>query len=331
MAGVQTGRTIIGITAGTTWGTAAALTGAKAFHGRIGFTVNDRDFFPNDVGFDNLVREIEKLEHSVDVVLQADLAYHSPILEPIACFCGTDTVDLLNDPDGEDYSHAIVFDEENDGEFSTICFNWGSAASEVIELPSVKWGSLLITQQRADVGQVEVRGIADRIVISSPTNDKEDLDALTYPTYQVAKLAGANMYVRLGAFSDSATMTNTSDKQVVGYRLELTRPMERRFVTRGASTIYTLEPHQAGPARGTFALTFSEINHTAFNGLNAWSAQSAFMAEIFQEGAKIAGDAGNANASYKFQMPRMKLREFPTSYDAPNNNSRREPTYTFEL
>ncbi len=324
---ISTGQGIIAIMPGVTWGTAVNATGAQAMHGLVTLRNARGEFRSRDVGFSNFLMDVVKLEESVDITLTADLSYGSLILQPIAKLFGADTCAEVTGGQG-DYRHTITLQEENDFEFTTVLWNYGTTTYDLIEIPSVKWHTLRITQERNGVGVVTIEGIGDKVNTTGQSTTYAQLAACTYDGYEAAVLGGTNHYCRINAASSGA-LSSSDDKNIMSYEITLTRPLERDYTLRGANTKYSMEPKQLGQTTGQLSLTFHQIDSSALDILSLWNAETQQKAEIYLDGTVIGS---GTNRSYKYIFPCLEhVGAFPAGYDYPNNNARMRPTAVFNM
>ncbi len=326
MAGISTGQSKIGIVAGSTWGTAAAMSGEMSLRGRLTHKSARGEHNPADIGFGNFFQTVVSQEDSLDVTLMAEMAFDSLIAQAIAMFLGEDTSTETTGAQG-DYAHVMKMTDDNDGHFATLGYFYDKSAGKVIEIPSCKFHTLTIKQQRMGVGEITLQGIGDRLVVSSPTNDYSTINGLTAPAFELGVLGGTNHYFRMNAASGDA-LDSGDDKQIVGYTLTLQRPFDRDFVLRAANTRYSLEPKQLSPATGTLELNLPLIDTTQVDIFSLWNLGTLQKAELYFDGTQIGS---GVNRSWKIQLPSLKCLQFPAGTDLPNNNARMRPTLTFRV
>lgn len=331
MAAIAVNEVDVGIKKGSTWGTAADLTSAgKLMHlSNLTVTANVDEHVRRDIGFDNFRTDIDRLGHNVDVSITCDLSYHGAWLDVLASVLGTSTSSPAEENENEgDYKHEMDLTSRNAGKFSTLV--WTHESDAVLEIPSIKWHTFTIESAANAVGTFSAQGIGDRVVRnSSASNTYAEVTALSYPTYQAAVLGGTNHYFRFDAYSADTALTSADDKKILNYRIVVSRPMQRRMVLNGASTPYTLEPHQLGLTTGELVFQMSEIDDSQIDGIVDWLDQTKRMAEIFFDGAQIGG---GSNTSIKIQLPYIEHKgSMPTGYDVPSNNTLMQPTFSFNL
>jgi len=326
MAGISTGQSKIGIIQGSTWGTAAALAGVQSLRGRLTHRSARGEHNPADIGFGNFYPTVISTEDSLDVTLMAELAFESLIGQAIALFLGSDTPAEVTGGQG-DYAHVMKMTSNNDGKFATLGYFYDTSAGKEIEIPSCKFHTLTIAQQRVGVGQVTLQGIADKLVVSSPVNNYSTINGLTAPTFELGVLGGPNHYFRMNAQSGDA-LDSDDNKQIMGYTLTIQRPFDRDFVLRGANSKYSLEPKQLSPATGTLQIDLPYIDTTEVDIFSLWNLGTLQKAELYFDGTQIAS---GTNKSWKIQLPSLKCLQFPEGTDLPNNNSRMRPKLTFRL
>lgn len=328
MADIASGEVAFGITKGTTWGTAAALSGARLIHGTYTLQTSRGVFSPTGVGFDNMIQEAVDLEESVQVSMTVDLRYGCEVFQAIAMVLGDDAVGAEITGSQADYLHTIKMTNKSTGLFSTFVSSIGTGSTDVLEIPSVKWTDFTINQSSGGVGTATVNGLGSNLAIKASATNA--LSALTGATYlnpvNFAALTGSPAYFRMNA-SSGAALDNTNDLQIMNYSFNVSRPFSPKRTLRGALTQYIIEPQQQGLTTGSLRVKFSGIS--TFDWLAAWAAKTYQKAEIFQSGAAIG--TGSA-LSYKFIFPYMRPGgPLGSGFDAPNNNSLMEPDVTFDL
>lgn len=331
MAAIGTNQVKMGIMPGVTWGTAVAVSGAQLIHGTYNLRTSRVEWSPNGTGFDNFKTEVCKLEESVEITMTCDLAFNSVCAQPLAHILGQDTSTEQNVGEG-DYQHVMKLDEENDGEFSTFAASYGTGANDVLEIPSVKWHTVTVTQSRQGIGSIAFTGIGDKVLFGTDaTNALSDLDGASYPdsnSDQCAYLGGADAYFRVNAQSGGA-LSSSDNLQIMDYSFTIARPLVGKHVLRGANTRYSIEPKQRGNTEGSLQFTLNEIDHSAIDLPSLWANDTEQKAEVFFTGADIG--SGDKRA-FKFLFPRLQFSSsIPSGYDAPNNNSEMEPVANFML
>lgn len=325
MAVIHRGNSKIALGAGSTWGTAATLTNRVPGRFTLGGSVGR--FNSRDVGFGNVLKEIIKLQESVEVSFTHDMAYNNRNFA-LAHFMGTDTTSVS---DVTAYEHILDADSENDAEFCTMA--WKVETDRALEIPSIKYNSLRIAQQANGIGEVTVGGIGDRLVYTSPENTASDIDGFNLnggtTQYQAAKLGGANHYFRINSHGGGA-LSSGDDECILGYELNITRPVESDFCLRGANTQYTVEPLVGGGLMlGTLRVDFPDVDDSILDDLAAQDAGTQYKIEIFMDGDSITGSS--TNASIKLQFPLVQIVDRPTGYDLPDNTGRMRRSITFDL
>lgn len=328
MARISTAQGRIGIIPGATWGTAVAITGAQLIHGRYTLANARGEFSPPDVGFSNFVREIVKLEESVDITLTGRMRFGDALWQAVAHFLANDTATETTVGQG-DYAHVMKMQESNDGEFTTLAASYGTLANDILEFPSVKWHTLNISGAANDVPEISVSGMADRVVLSGATNALTNLTGASYlDDVNYGVLGGANHYFRMNAAS-GAGLASGDNKNIMNFQLQMSRPLSRDYTLRGADTRYTLEPGQLAPATGTLTVQFHQILASHIDLLSIWNNSTKQKGELYLDGAVIGS---GVNRGVKIQLPALDpAGPLPSGFDLPNNNSRMQPAITFNL
>lgn len=326
MASITTPEVDIVIKPAATWGTAIDVTAATAGLALYAsaFTINDGfgEFQPRDIGFDNFITNVIRLERSVTLSFTSDLSFHGGWLFGLALFQGGDTVTGA----GPEYTHTMDMVSSIFGKFATIAMKVED--DYAIEFPSVKFTSITISLAANGVGTVSFNAMADRVVQNaSVVNTISKINSTSYPTYDAKPLGDTNHYFRMNAASGGG-LSGSNDLQILNMSLTMSRPFDARRVLRAANTKYTLEPRQKQPTVATLQVQLAEINDGALDGYNEFDSQTAKKAEIFIDGAVIGG--GSTNASLKIQLPRL-LPSQVAGYNVPNNASEMQPSYTYQI
>lgn len=331
MATISVNEVDVCIDKASTWGTAVDLTSAGKLIHVSNWSVSAAfdEVTQNDIGFDNFRTEVERLGINVDVSMTCDLSYHGQWLMILASIMGTSTGSPAEQTGAAgDYLHAIDLTSNNKGKFMTAA--WTVEDDYVLEIPSIKWHSFTIESNANGVGTFSAQGIGDRIVDNaSASNTYAEVTGRSYPTYQACVLGGTNHYLRFDDYSVSTALTNADDKNILNYRINVARPMQKRFTLRGANSPYSLEPLQLNKTTGDFQFQMSEIDNSQIDGIVDWLAQQKAMAEIFFDGAQIGA---GVNTSIKIQLPYLEHKgAIPSGYDVPSSNTLMQPTFMFNM
>ncbi len=333
---LSTGESKIGICGGATWGTAADIataSSADAFglvHGRVALSTARGEFRTNDVGFSNKLEEIVKLEQTIDVTFTCDLSYHGNYLGIMAYVMNNIGNASETTSSQGDYSHEMKLSDSNNSRFFTMAFLAGED-DNAIEIPSVKFHSFTINHDVNGVGTFTAQGIADDVVIQAdtPQNTVAEFSSFPdYPTYQPCVLGGSSHYFRQNANSGGA-LSGSEDMEILGYTLSVSRPLEREFTLRGASTPYTAEPKQLGYTIGSLEVRYARVEDSVIDILNTWDDETKQKMEIFFDGDQINS---GVNTSLKLQFPYAEIAgAMPGGFDLPNNNTRMRPVVSYNL
>lgn len=334
MADIGTAEVKFGITKGSTWGTAAAFSGAKLIHGTFTIQTSRGVFEPRGVGFDNMPTGSLDLDETVNVSMTVDLRYGCEVFQAVTMVLGDDAVGAEITMDQDDYPHVIKMTNNNYGLFSTFLSSIGTGSTDVLEIPSVKWTDFTISQViggQDTIGTVQVNGLGSGLKIrAAATNALSALSGASYmnetthPNF--AALTGANAYFRLND-EDGAALDSGDDIEIMSYSFGVSRPFNPKRTLRGALTPYIIEPRQAGNTKGF--LTFKLANISSYDWLTDWAAKTYKKAEVYQEGEDIGtGDP----LSYTWMFPHLRPGgALGSGFDAPNNNSEMEPEVTFDM
>lgn len=332
---ISTNESVIGIAKGSTWGTAVDIATASgtgsggAMHARVSLSTSRGEFRPNDVGFGNMIEEIEKLEESVSVTITADTSYHGRYLMALAGVLGTASAPSETTASQGDYLHNLDLATNNDSDFFTVAFISGED-NAVLELPSVKFHTFTWSHGVNGVGTFTATGIASGVTweASTPENTAAELNSLTYDTYQACVLGGANHYFRINTVGGS-TLSSSDDFEIKDFTVGIQRPLELEYCLRGANSKYTEEPKQTGDTTGTLTANFCKSERSRLDVMNIWSTGTQHKAEIFFDGDQIGT---GVNTSCKFQFPKLEIGgAMPTGFDLPNSNQRMRPGVTWNL
>lgn len=333
MASISVNEVDILIDKASTWGTAVDATSAGRLLHVSNLTVSPafEEFTSPMIGFDNFIDSVTRLQLGLNVSVTCDTSYGGQWLLILASLLGTATASPAETTGGQgDYAHNFDLASNNNGKFTTLA--WTVETDYALEIPSIKWSSVSVQQNNNGVGTVTFQGIGDRVVDNaSVVNTYTEIMAETHPTYQAAVLgstAGTNHYLRLNAQA-GAGLTSGENIEILNWGFTLERPMQARYVLRGANSAYTLEPLQLDKSRGEFFFQAAEINDGAINGIVEWLANSQKKAEVFMDGAQIGS---GVNTSLKFQFPKLfPAGAMPTGYDVPSANALMQPTFRYQL
>lgn len=331
MAGINTNRASMVVGPGATWGTAPDLssTGKKTHVSQLTVNSSLGRFNPRDNGFDNFVKEILRLEETVNLTLTFDLTSDNwwPLFA--AHFMGTASTPAEQTASQADYLSNLDFTNEIDGEF--LSMSYLIEDDKAVEFPSVKVMSMAINMQVNQVGTITFGCIADQIVVAagSQVNNAADIIALAYPTaYEALALGGTNHYFRINAQS-GAGLTSGENLEILNFSCAYQRPMQTGFALRGASSKYTLEPQQLGPTTGTMGFQLYTVDDGVMDMLDDWKNADEFKCELLVDGSVIGT---TLNRSIKLQFPRVTPNSpLPTGYDIPNANSLMQPTANYQV
>lgn len=326
MAEISKNESKVAIARGATWGTAAA--GQFLCHALVTNTVTDGRFDNRGVGYDNFRTRVTRLEHSVDAQFVSDIIHNGEWAYVVAAFFGSEVKDQLN---VEDYEHEFDLMPNNDGKFVTLSYLQESA--KAVEIPSFKPNVLTIEHNRNEVGTFTMQGFASRVLTASWVNGPTQINALDYVSSQLdnAVWNGASDYFRINAQGDGA-LSSYHNLPIMGYTLTLTRQHEQRFQLRGADTKYTVEPKQRGGYIDMqLVVRFQGIDSDIWDVMELWRNQTIQKVDLLCSGPKIAGDAGNANASYRIQIPALEAVNFPEGTDIADNAGAFDPVVTFDI
>jgi hypothetical protein len=335
MASIGTNESTVGIKTGATWDTASDMTSGGQLFRVSNFSVNARfgEHEVRDIGFDNFQRSRIKLNQECDVTISADITHEGLWLKLLAAFLGSSTGSPAEQTGGQgDYLHVMQM-ASSPTKFVTLA--WLCEDDYVLEIPSFKPASISIQWGANTVGTFTCTGIASRVVDNaSATNSVSDLSGLSYPTtYEPAVLGGvdatSSTYFRFDDYSSSVALSSDDNKAIMNFNLNMSRPLQRRNVLRGADSAYTLEPHQAGLIQSTISFQMSEVDNAQIDGIADWLASDRKMAEL-----AVVGDQIGSGLNSKILMRFAQLEhvgQMPTGYDIPGNNQLMQPTFTFNV
>jgi hypothetical protein len=333
MASNNANNTTVAIGNATTWGTAVDLAsvgvGKLIYCTSLSITGGYETVQPNDAGFGNAITELARTKASFEISITCDLSYHGQWLQPLASFLGAASTPTEQTVGQGDYLHNLDLTSSgtySEGKLQTLCF--AIESDKIAEIPTVIWTSASINMEAAGVGTVTLTGIGSNLLYDTDaTNVFATFASLTAPTYQTSVFCGANHYVRLDDYSTTTALTNADDKEILNFNIELSRPLEAIYVSRGALTNFPNKPRQAGVTTGTFSVQLAEIDSSKYNFLTKWKNRTRQMAEIFVDGAQIGT---GVNTSIKIQLPYMQMDELPET-GFSGNTDLRQPTLNFTL
>jgi len=334
MATITANEVDVGIGVCSTWDTAADLTaisGARLIHAnQISVTATDEQFQPRSIGWGNQITTVEKTINQTQVTLVCDISYNGSWQIPFVSFLGDATASGVVQTSGQsDYQHTASM-QDSSTIYNTISFK--TESDTVVELPSVVWTSVTIESPSANVGTVTFQGVASRLEIDeNATNSAADLDTLSYPTYHAAVLGGgdcANHYFRIDERSTVSALSSADDLEILNFQINMTRPLQNRFVLRGCDTRYTQAPKQLGLTQGQLVFQLSEINKADFDSIKKWYDATSAMVEI-----QMVGDQINSGEyeTFKFQLPSLLPAATAPDMGVPSNNTLLQPIVTYQM
>jgi hypothetical protein len=332
MARLDPNEVKVGIGMGSTWDTARDLTGANvgrllhcsSFDDTGGFT----EFVRPDIGADNFETTSDRQELNLNVSMAATMTYDGIWMQLLAALMGTVTSVPAETTGGQgDYAHNIDLASKLDSRYLTM----GQLVEDdyVKEFPSVKMVSGRLEGGPNRPGTFTGQGIASRVLFTpeTPTNTAAEVAALTDPTYNPASLGGTNHYLRINAQA-GGSLSGSNDIPILGWSIDIARPMSTRHVLRGVNTAFTKEPIQNGPTVVGFGIQLDEATDSTLDLLAAWKAGTEYKAELFMDGLVIGT---TVNRSIKFQLPRIKLAVgVPTGYGVSGATGDRFPSISFK-
>lgn len=316
-----------GVVEGTTWGTAVQADkcllvnslGAPVSRASVRTSNHKRGYLPG---------QVKAGRETVDFSAGGMASFGENWTFLYALFAGTSPAPTEVTGAQGDYLHEIDIATTHN-RFMSVA--WEHEDDVVAELPSVKLGSFGFNFQENELISWSTSGIADSKVTDNsgaPATTNAQLDALTEAQDdEVAYLNGANMYVRLGAYSTVTALSSADDVNLATGSISLTRPISRYYGTRGASTPDTYEPYQSGLTAGQFSITLAAIDDSVSDLVNTYLAGTYMMAEIYVDGKQIGT---GTNTSHKFQLPYL----LPVTQDGDGISGQatlQQPTLTFEM
>lgn len=328
MAVISTNNVVAALKKGSTWGTEADITsgGINLYASQISISGGFGDFLPRDFGQAGKRSNNARLAGNFDVTITCDLTYGQGWIALAAGLLGSEEVPAEVNVGEGDYRSAHDVADLTTGLFWTLVYS--IETDRAIAIPSLKVSSMTMTADVNQPGSVTFNCVADAIIESS-ANTVSEITALTDYEYETATLGGTNHYFRLDSYSTTTALTNADDKTILGFTMAMSRPLQRRFALRGASSRYTQEPLQFGPIDATLQLRLSELDNATFDAFGDWVSPSFKMAEFFIDGSIIGA---GANRSIKLQFPYLKIKgQIPAGHDVPNNNSLMLPVVTYDM
>ena len=220
-----------------------------------------------------------------------------------------------------DYLHVIAASGSLNARFLTIAFE--SSSTTVIEFPSCTVTDITITMDNpANYCRASITGTFDQMVLTGTENSNAELQALTVPDTELAKIEQSDEFL-INLASSGALTTSTHRLAITSYVLNLSRA--QRFQPEIKGSAGNGSPIADGrPLAGTLALQLK--NHVDNTWETAASAGSEYKSSIKVEGAAIgSGD----NKKIEILLPRMQI---PSTPDYGLNDPGTNPTsLTFEL
>lgn len=332
MSSINSNQVAVGLAKAATWGTAVDITttGKLIYASQVTVNPSYDSLAPRDAVASFYAKDKTRTRLSVDVSITADLTYGGQWLLALAGALGVSTATPTEVTVGQgDYTHNIDFSTAQSGKFFTMCYL--TEDDYIAEVPSLKFHSATINIVAGNLSSITLQGIGDREVYDSgASNSVADLNSLVAAQeYESIVLGGANHYFRGDVYSTGTALTSADNLQIMNATLTLQRPVERRYVLRGADTFYTLEPYQLAEAVGSLQFQLSESDLGTKDWLAAWAAKSAYMFELFVDGSQIGSGANN---SFKIQIPYAKpAGAKPAGYGITAKNALIQPSITWDL
>jgi len=319
----------VGIALASTWGTAADFTSAGDLLrvSNLSLTCAFGEFTPRDIGFDNLIQEIIRLQMDCSITLTSDLVYDQAWLMLLFAFLGTSTASPSENNVGEgDYNHVGSLQTDT-GKYVTL--GWTIETDEAVEVPGAMPQSIAIQSGVNGVGTFQCTLLCDRLVSpASVENSVADIEALSYPTYEAAVYGDTNHYLRIADHSTGTALDSGDNMEELSWQFSLNRPLQTRFTSRGANSRYTAQPRQLGRMDGNLSFLLPQLDSSDVPGIVDFLGQQQKMAEIFFDGTQIAsGD----NRSCKFQFPLLEQIQRPDGIDIPGANQFIEQGLTYRM
>lgn len=315
------------------WDTATApdmtaTSGAKLLHA-ASFSVSSvpQEYSARTIGLGNFVSSVEKTIYDNQVSLVSDIMYGSQVWAAVAAFLGK--VETPVSGSGPSYTHTLDMGSVSSGS-SSMAYNIES--DQVMELPNIAWTSLSMNVPNADVGQITLNGIVDVVVDpDNAENTVADLESLSFGTAspEGAVWAGCSGYFRVGPYSETEALTSGNDVEVLSATVEITRPLQTRYVQRGCESAFTQMPRMAGQSQGNLTFQLGEQDSAVLDIVNDWKLGNRLMAEICIAGEQIG--TGEIR-QVKIQLPCLEIVQLPAGLDASGGiTSLIQPTVTCRM
>jgi len=276
--------TIVGLSKGTTWGTAVNLAALDGIIPRsIDKLVLDGDVIP-DKGVANLgeIQYMDVIKHTVNPTITLDLRRTGMLWRFWAHLMGDDTV-----TGADPYTHTFNWQDES-ALFSCMGIEINNA--DIIEWPSLKTVQISLEPGGEGFAQMVVNTIGDTIAIADDaTNTGTQFDLVTYGS-KTLRMPSRELRLRIntqggGALDSGDTVGNCSN-----WNLLINPSYEEELVTQGASTgvEYTTDE----PQRSDFAeniLGFDTTDYTTIALLDDFHDETEYKADLYW--AKTIGTA----------------------------------------
>lgn len=306
MAQIEFSGALAGVGYTNTLGTADDLTAGNAelMHFNS-ITLNDSFGTKTVTNTNNTIADLLQLEQNVSVTINYELKYHDASNIFLAAWLGDAGVPSEVTASQGDYLHTMDYQDTIGDNYVTLA--WKVETDQVIEIPSMKVASVVISASSNGVPQVTVTGVADRWLYSgvdSVTNSATDLDGMSAATtLEFAVCNGSTLYARVNAESDGA-LSSSDDQALTGFTLSWTRNISPGFTFRGANTKYAGALSELSAASMTLELQYLVIDDGSHDPISDLLNQTAKKIEIEFEGAQLGT---GTNAGFKFQIPSAKV------------------------
>lgn len=325
MSEITTNEAKVGASDGATWGTAVAATDLLE-HTSVNVNQGSQIIVSNNNVQSNFEADAARGIENVDVTVNGECGFGGGWHYLMYRLLGTTTASPAEVNTGEgDYLHNIDFANAH-SLFSTLAFH---VEDDVVgELPSVKFSTALI-EGDVENGKItyQLGGMADRFRTAGATNTPAGLTALTAnQTEQILTMQHAENYVRMNA-KGGATLSSSDDLCISSFRLQLTRPIGRRFCMRGANTRFTEEPRLTGKTTGSLTLTLTKIDDGEADFQALKEGETLQKIEMNFQGDPINS---GADAYDRFQFP-IAYPESVTGYQIDGPSVFQQPSIVFRL
>lgn len=325
MAVISRENVVAAIKIGAVWGTEVVVSSGIFLRcSKISVSDSYGDYVPRDIGTAGKYTTQTRLEQKVDVTIECDMTYGQGWIALLASLMGTESTPAEQTVGQGDYLSNIDL-ADTSSLFWSLAFN--IETDRVMSIPSLMVQSVTIPFAPNSGSTVSFQCIADTRIISV-TSTVANINAATAYNYEAATLGGTNHYVRVNA-AGGAGLAAGDNKTVLSGSMTLSRPLERLYGVRGASTRYTMQPFQSGMIDARLRLKFSELDDATYDIWGDYLSQVQRKAEVMIDGSIIGS---TINRSLKFQMPLLiSMPQAPSEHDLQSIQGRNQPEIEYRM